>query len=303
VRIGVDLGGTKIEGVVLDAGGLVVARHRRPTPSESAAAIVKAVAETVAALEEEVGEPCTVGIGTPGAISPATGRMKNSNTTCLNGEPLVELFDQALGRRVRMANDANCFTLSEASDGAAADARVVFGVIIGTGTGGGLVVDGRVLVGPNAIAGEWGHNPLPWVGPADQPLPACYCGKEGCLETYLSGPGMTRDHLARTGQKRTARDIAAAAGNGSEEARATLDAYVDRLARGLASVINVVDPDAIVLGGGLSRIGYLYDVLPARLDAWVFSDSVRTVVTPPRHGDASGVRGAAWLWEAGHDDR
>lgn len=294
MRIGIDLGGTKIEGVILDRGGRIVVRRRRPTPSASCGAIVAAVAETVAELEAEIGTRCSVGIGTPGAISRATGRMKNSNTTCLNGEPLLELLGEAMGREVRIANDANCFALSEAIDGAAHDAEVVFGVILGTGTGGGVVVRQRVLEGTNAVAGEWGHNPLPWLGAEDEPAAECYCGKRGCIETYLSGPGMARDHQHRTGNASTAAEIAA---SNDPAARETLNRYVGRLARGLASVINVVDPEVIVLGGGLSNIDVLYRRLPAELQRWVFSDAVHTRIVRPQHGDSSGVRGAAWLWK------
>jgi predicted NBD/HSP70 family sugar kinase len=301
VRIGIDLGGTKLEGVVLDAGGEIIAKHRRATPTSTCSSIVTAVADVVHTLEAEVGTQCTVGVGTPGAVSPSTGRMKNSNTTCLNGEPLAEQLEAALLRSVRIANDANCFALSEAIDGAGAGAPVVFGVIIGTGTGGGLVVRRRVLVGPNAIAGEWGHNPLPWATDADRPAADCYCGKAGCLETYLSGPGMARDHRAHTGREMTAQQIGEDAAKGDAKARETIRRYTRRLARGLAVVINTVDPDVIVLGGGLSNIEQLYPDVVAALSEWLFSDSVRTRVVPPVHGDASGVRGAAWLWEDDDD--
>ncbi len=290
MRLGIDLGGTKIEALVLDERGAERARRRIATPSHSCEAIVGAIRELVVDIEREVG-PCRVGIGTPGAISPETGRMKNSNTTCLNGEPLRDQLAQALGREVRIANDANCFALSEAVDGAGAGARVVFGVIIGTGTGGGIVVDGRVLEGPNAIAGEWGHNPLPW---SPEEGVACYCGKRGCIETWLSGAGMARDHLAHSGEALDAEAIAARAARGHPAARDTLDRYRRRLAGALASVINLLDPDVIVLGGGLSNISALYPDLP--LGDYVFSDAVRTPVRRARHGDASGVRGAAWLW-------
>lgn len=296
MRIGIDLGGTKIEGVVLDGAGTVIRRRRVPTPAHSCSAIVEAVRALVGSLEAEVG-PCSVGVGTPGAVSPATGLMKNSNTTCLNGQPLSSLFEAALAREVRIANDANCFALSEAIDGAGRGAEVVFGVIIGTGTGGGVVVRRRPLTGPNAIAGEWGHNPLPWAGRDDEPPRPCYCGRRGCLETYLSGRGMAATHRARTGDERSARQIAEAAAAKEAEAEQTLDTYVDQLARGLASVINVLDPDVIVLGGGLSNIAGLYTALPDALAPWVFTDVVATRIAPPEHGDASGVRGAAWLWE------
>jgi fructokinase len=232
----------------------------------------------------------------PGTISPATGLVKNANSTWLLGHPLGSDLSRLLRRDVRLANDANCFALSEASDGAAAGAGCVFGVIVGTGTGGGIVVNGRVLTGPNAIAGEWGHNPLPWPGPHEQPGPACWCGKNGCIETFLSGPGLSRDHLAATGEKRSAAEIAAAAGLGDAGAAAALARYAGRMARALASVIDILDPDVIVLGGGLSNLSHLYEEVPSLWGRWVFSDRVETPLLPPRWGDASGVRGAAWLW-------
>jgi fructokinase len=291
MRVGVDLGGTKIEAIALDHRS-VLARRRVATPRESAASIVRALGDLVRELEAEVGQRGTVGIGTPGAISPATGLLKNSNTTALNGTPLDRLLAAELEREVRVANDANCFALSEAVDGAAAGARVVFGVIIGTGTGGGVVVDGQVLTGKNAVAGEWGHNPLPWPRPEDG-SPPCYCGKRGCIETYLSGPGLARDHREHTGEDLSAAEIAARGDAGS---MATIARYVDRLARGLATVINLLDPDVIVLGGGVSRIDAIYPALPAALGRWVAGGAVATPVVPALHGDASGVRGAAWLW-------
>ena len=232
----------------------------------------------------------------PGTISPATGLVKNANSTWLLGRPVGEDLRRLLGRDVRLANDANCFALSEASDGAAAGASCVFGVIVGTGTGGGIVVNGRVLTGPNAIAGEWGHNPLPWPGPHEQPGPACWCGKSGCIETFLSGPGLSRDHLAATGEERSADQIAAAAAAGDARAAATLARYTGRMARALASVVNVLDPDVIVLGGGLSNVARLYSEVPRLWQAWAFSDRLDTRLVSPRWGDASGVRGAAWLW-------
>ncbi len=232
----------------------------------------------------------------PGTISPATSLVKNANSTWLLGRPLGTDLSRLLDREVRLANDANCFALSEASDGAAAGAACVFGVIVGTGTGGGIVVNGRVLTGPNAIAGEWGHNPLPWPGPHEQPGPACWCGKCGCIETFLSGPGFARDHRAATGEERTAGEIAAAAGTGDAGAAASLDRYAARMARALASVVNVLDPDVIVLGGGLSNVARLYSEVPRLWQAWAFSDRLDTRLVPPRWGDASGVRGAAWLF-------
>lgn len=292
MRLGIDLGGTKIEALVIDDHGAERARRRIATPAHSCEAIVTAIAELVRELEREVGG-CDVGIGTPGAISPETGVMKNSNTICLNGQPLRKLIGDALGREVRLTNDANCFALSEAVDGAGSEGRVVFGVIIGTGTGGGIVVDRRVHVGPNAVAGEWGHNPLPW---SSDEGAACYCGKRGCIETWLSGAGMARDHLAHGGEALDAKQIASAAERGDAGAGATIARYRRRLAQSLASVINVLDPDVIVLGGGLSNIASLYADLP--IADYVFSDSVRTPVRRAHHGDASGVRGAAWLWRA-----
>ena len=295
-RIGIDLGGTKIEGIVLSAAGLVVAGRRIATPREDYDGTVRAVAGLVSALEAETGTRGAVGVGTPGAISRATGVVKNSNSTWLNGRPLHLDLERALGRPVRLANDANCFALSEACDGAAAGAEVVFGVIVGTGTGGGVVIRQQVLTGPNAIAGEWGHNPLPW--PASEELPGdpCYCGLRGCIETFLSGPGLAADHARVTGAARSSADIAALAAGGDAAADATLRRYEGRMARALASVINVLDPDVIVLGGGLSKLDRLYVNVPAQWARWIFSDRVDTRLVAPLHGDASGVRGAAWLW-------
>ena len=295
-RIGIDLGGTKIEGIVLSAKGLVVAGQRIATPREDYDGTVRAVAGLVAALEAETGTRGTVGVGTPGAISRATGVVKNSNSTWLNGRPLHLDLERALGRPVRLANDANCFALSEACDGAAAGAEVVFGVIVGTGTGGGVVIRQQVLTGPNAIAGEWGHNPLPWPDPAELPGDPCYCGLRGCIETFLSGPGLSADHARVTGAARSSADIAVLAAAGDAAAEATLQRYEGRMARALASVINVLDPDVIVLGGGLSKLDRLYRNVPVQWARWVFSDRVDTQLVAPRHGDASGVRGAAWLW-------
>ncbi|MCX4243473.1 ROK family protein [Paraliomyxa miuraensis] len=306
MRIGIDLGGTKIEIVALDSAGTEVVRRRIPTPrafapedrpEEVYARIVDALVGLVHGVEAELGGArASVGIGTPGAVSPATGRIKNSNTTCLIGRPLQEDLEQALQRPVRLSNDANCFALSEASDGAAAGAEVVFGVILGTGVGGGIVVSGRPLAGRNAIAGEWGHNPLPWPTDDERPGPACYCGRHGCIETFLSGPGLLRDHVTRGGARTDGAELAAAAARGEPLARETLERHADRLARALASVINVLDPDAIVLGGGVSNIRWLYEAVPQRWGAWVFSDRVDTALRPAAHGDSSGVRGAAWLW-------
>jgi fructokinase len=296
-RIGVDLGGTKIEVVALAADGGETLRYRVDTPRHDYAATIKAITELVLAAENRLGEAATVGIGTPGAISPASGLLKNSNSTWLNGKPLQRDLEFALQRQLRIANDADCFTLSEASDGSGAGASSVFGVILGTGTGGGLVFDGRLVSGPNAIAGEWGHNPLPWPHADEQPGSACYCGKTGCLETWLSGPALEREYRQLAGRSFTATEVAQRDQAGSDAlAIVCLDTYVDRLARGLASVINLLDPEVIVLGGGVGNIDRLYRDVPGRWGRYVFSDSVDTRLLRPLHGDSSGVRGAAWLW-------
>lgn len=296
MRIGIDLGGTKIEGLVLDAGGMEIARHRIPTPRDDYRQTLAAIASMVQTLEGNLEERCSVGVGTPGVLSPVTRLMKNANSVCLNGKPLGSDLSETLGRPVRLANDANCFALSEAVDGAGKNASVVFGVIVGTGTGGGIVMNRRVHTGPNAVAGEWGHNPLPWPGDTEVPGPPCYCGREGCVETYLSGPGMTRDHRAQTGDVLEPGEIAERAEQGDAACVATLERYVDRMARGLASVLNVLDPDVVVLGGGMSKLSRLYHEVPKRWGRYVFSDRVGTPLLPPVHGDAGGVRGAAWLW-------
>lgn len=296
MRIGVDLGGTKIEIIALADDGAVLLRRRIATPAGDYGATLAAVAELVAATEVEVGRRGTIGIGTPGAISRASGRIKNANSTALNGKPLERDLTERLGRPIRLANDANCFALSEASDGAAAGARVVFGAIVGTGTGGGIVVDGRVLPGRDAIAGEWGHNPLPWTRDDERPGPRCYCGKLGCIETFLSGPGMAKLFAARTGRVLAVPEIAAAAAAGDGEAEEELARYADRLARGLAHVVNILDPDAIVLGGGLSNLTGLYSAVPRLMQRYVFSDAFDTPIRAAQHSDSSGVRGAAWLW-------
>lgn len=294
MRIGIDLGGTKTEIIALSARGDCRLRERLATP-DGYEAIIANTAGMVRDAETRLGPASTIGIGTPGALSPATGRIKNSNSTVLNGKPLLRDLEAALQRPVHMANDADCFTLSEATDGAGQGAATVFGVIVGTGCGGGIVVNGRLLSGPNAIAGEWGHNPLPWPGDDDQPLPDCYCGRRGCIETYLSGPGMARDYHHHTGDRLDAAAIAAAASSGETRARAAVERYAERMARGLASVINVLDPQVIVLGGGLSNIRALYTLVPGYWSRYVFSDRVDTVLRPAAHGDSSGVRGAAWL--------
>ena len=296
MRIGIDLGGSKIEIIALSAAGEVQTRRRLATPAGDYAGTVEAVVGLVRAVEDELGEQCPVGLGIPGTLSPVNGLVKNANSTCLIGQPFDRDLERALGRPVRIENDANCFALSEATDGSASGLDVVFGVILGTGVGGGLAIGGRPVRGRNAIAGEWGHNPLPWPQDDERPGPGCYCGKTGCIETFLSGPAMAADLAAAAGERRTPEEIAAAAAQGEAAAVAALNRYVDRLARALASVINVVDPDAIVLGGGLSQIAPLYAEVPPRLPRYVFSDAVTTPILPPRHGDSSGVRGAAWLW-------
>ena len=297
-RIGIDLGGSKIEAAALDQGGAMRLRRRIPTPAGDYAGTIAAIGGLVAGLEREIGAHASVGIGIPGTIVAATGLVKNANSTWLIGQPLGRDVEAALGRPVRFANDANCFALSEAIDGAGAGQRTVFGVILGTGVGGGIAIGGRILVGANAIAGEWGHNPLPAPRPEELPGPACYCGRSGCIETFLSGPGMAADHRRHFAEDLSAAEIADGAERGDERCHATLDRYIDRLARGLATVINLVDPDAIVLGGGLSAIGALYREVPRRWGRYVFSDRVDTRLLAPLHGDASGVRGAAWLWPA-----
>jgi fructokinase len=298
MRIGIDLGGTKIEGIVLRDDGQEIARRRIPTPPGTYEAILQAIAGLVAELEDRAGARCTVGIGTPGAISPATGLIKNANSTRLIGHPLDRDLERLLDRPVRVANDANCFAVSEASDGAAAGADVAFCVILGTGVGAGLAVGARALPGAHAIAGEWGHNPLPQPFDDERPGPLCYCGRHGCIETWLSGPALARQFEALTGQRTDAISIASLAGQGNQAAAALLERYCHRLARSLGMVINIVDPDVIVLGGGLSGIAALYRRVPQLWGPFIFSEPghIRTRLLPPRHGDSSGVRGAAWLW-------
>ena len=295
LRMGVDLGGTKIEALVLDGAGEALARERVATPSGDYSATLQALAGLVGRLEARVGCRCRVGIGMPGAFSRVTGRVKNSNSVCLNGQPLRQDLESLLGRSLRFANDADCFALSEATDGAARHAAVVFGVILGTGTGGGICVDGKLLAGPNAITGEWGHNPLPWPQADELPGRQCYCGRQGCIETWLSGPGLAQDYREHSARDLAAPAIILAAGEGDAVALAALDRYVDRLARALAAVINILDPDCIVLGGGLSNYARLYQAVTSRWGNYVFSDRVETRLVPARYGDSSGVRGAAWL--------
>lgn len=299
MRIGIDLGGTKIEAIALDLEGSERFRRRVSTPATDYNAIIRSIAELVETAERELGiAGSTVGVATPGALSPVTGRIKNSNTTVLIGKPLDTDLECALRRPVRLANDANCFALSEATDGSAVGAEVVFGVIVGTGTGGGLVIRGQVVAGANAIAGEWGHNPLPWPLDDERPGSACYCGRFACIETFLSGPGLARDFERATGRKVSGEQVAqAAAAGGDLDAENALARYEDRMGRALASVINVLDPAVIVLGGGLSNIERLYERVPRAWAKYVFSDSVVTRLVRAKYGDSSGVRGAAWLWD------
>ncbi|MBL27725.1 MAG: fructokinase [Rhodospirillaceae bacterium] len=299
MRIGVDLGGTKIEVAAIDEAGTVVDRVRRPTPRDDYDGTIEAIAALVDTVETRLGRRCTVGVAMPGALSPATGRIKNANSTWLIGRPFDADLARRLDRPVRLQNDANCLALSEAVDGAAAGAGVVFAVILGTGVGGGLVVGERLIEGRNAIAGEWGHNPLPWPAAEELPGPTCYCGLKGCIETFLSGPALARDHLSATGRSWQVPAILDAAAAGDDAAEAALRRYENRLARAFASVINILDPDVIVLGGGLSNLGRLYDHIPALWSNWAFSDRVDTRLVQARHGDSSGVRGAARLWLAG----
>ena len=292
-RIGVDLGGTKIEVAALDESGAIQWRRRAPTPSDYPG-IVTGIADLVRAAESELAMRATVGVGIPGVVSPATGLVKNANSLVLIGHPLDKDLGSALGREIRVENDANCFALSEAVDGAGAGCRVVFGVIIGTGCGGGIVVDRRVVDGRNRIAGEWGHTPLPWPEPDELPFPQCWCGQAGCLELYLAGPG-----LARSCDGPGARDastIPARAAAGDVRAQAALDRHTARLARGLAVICNILDPDVIVLGGGLSNMAHLYTQVAPLMIARMFSDVADTPIRPNVHGDSGGVRGAAWLW-------
>ncbi len=298
IRLGIDLGGTKIEIIALAQDGRELLRRRVATPRDDYSAILDAVAELVRDAEAELGDRGSVGIGTPGSISRATGLLRGSNSVCLNGKPIKADLETLLGREVPITNDANCFALSEATDGAAAGADVVFGVILGTGVGGGIVVCGHVLTGPNAIAGEWGHNPLPWPKDDERPGPACFAGHSGCIETFLSGPGIERDHLRAFGEALTSHDIGARAAIGDAACEATMRRYEERLARALAHVVNILDPDVIVLGGGMSNVQRLYAGVPALWRSWVFSDRVDTRLVKHRYGDSSGVRGAAWLGAA-----
>jgi fructokinase len=296
MRIGIDLGGTKIEALAIDSKGNELVRHRINTPRDDYAATVQAIVGLVDRIEKEIGSKGTVGAGIPGSISNVTGLVKNANSTWLNGRPLHRDLTAALSREVRVANDANCFAVSEATDGAAAGKHVVFGVILGTGCGGGVAIDGHVHSGPNGVGGEWGHNPLPWLHANETPGPVCYCGKRGCMEMWVSGTGVARDYKETTGRERTTKEIMKDFELGEADALAAVDRLVDRLARGLANVINILDPDVLVVGGGLSRVQHLYHALPEKLPQYVFGGEVATSILQAKFGDSSGVRGAAWLW-------
>ncbi len=298
IRIGIDLGGTKIEAIALEDDGTIRARRRVPAPHGDYRATVTALRDLAQAVEGEANATGPIGVGIPGTISPATGLIKNANSVWLIGHALDRDLADATARSVRLANDANCFALSEASDGAGAGHGVVFGVILGTGCGSGIVVDGRIVSGPNSIAGEWGHNPLPWPQPDELPGPKCYCGKFGCQETFMAGTGLERDFREQTGRDLKGIDIVAAADAGDAQAEAALQRYEHRLARGLAAILNVLDPDVVVLGGGMSNQDRLYRNVPKLWGAFVFSDTVVTPLVKNKHGDSSGVRGAAWLWPA-----
>ncbi len=301
MRIGIDLGGTKIEGILMADDSRIIKRVRIPTPANDYEGQISAIASIVSALELDSGSSrLPVGLGHPGAVSPATGKIKNANSICLNGRALREDLAAAIGREIRMANDADCLAVSEQADGAAAGAANAFAVILGTGVGGGAIINGRLLSGPNGIAGEWGHNPLPWADPEwdEVPGPLHWDERHGAIEAWLSGPGMSADHMRRSGESMTAAEITAGAAMGAADCEVTLQRYEHRLARALATVINVLDPEVIVLGGGLSHIKRLYQNVPAIWGQWIFSDTVTTDLRPALHGDSSGVRGAAWLWPA-----
>lgn len=295
MHIGIDLGGTKIEVLLLDTGGRECFRKRVPTPQGQYDATLQTIRALVEQAEQQAAQVCTLGIGTPGAISPATGLMKNSNSVVLNGRPVRDDLENVLQRKIRIENDANCFTLSEATDGAGAGATVVLGVIVGTGTGAGIIVHGQILTGANAIGGEWGHNPLPWPQPDELPGKPCYCGQHGCIETWLSGPGFEAEYRLASGVACTSAEIVQLAAQGDVLAEQQLQAYEERMAKSLAHIINVLDPNVIVLGGGMSNIQRLYLNVPQRWGKYVFSDQVSTRLLAPRFGDSSGVRGAAWL--------
>jgi len=298
MRIGIDLGGTKIEAIALNDKGQEVYRKRIDSPQGSYQKTINAICNLIIKIETTMQATGTVGLGIPGTLSPQSGLVKNANSTWLIGQPLKNDLETKLNREVRIENDANCFVVSEATDGAAQNAEIAFGVIIGTGTGGGIYVRGQSIIGANAIAGEWGHNPLPW--PSSQELPGreCYCGKRGCIETWLSGPGLVKDHQAHNMLQQiiTAKELVNLSERGDEYAEISLQRYEKRLAKSLASIINIIDPNVIVLGGGMSNVNRLYSNVPALWDEFIFSDHVETQLVPPMHGDSSGVRGAAWLW-------
>lgn len=298
MRIGIDLGGTKIEGIALNSDGKELFRKRVNTPQKNYQDTLSAIVDLVCEIESATNSKGSVGMGIPGTISPQTHLVKNSNSTCLIGQPLKTDLEARLKRKIKIENDANCFVVSEANDGSAKSANTAFGVIIGTGTGGGVFIRGHSLIGANAIAGEWGHNPLPWPDENELPGRECYCGKTGCIETWLSGPGFIKDHLLSNQliTPTSAKEIVLQAERGSEFAIATLERYSLRLAKSLATIINVLDPEVIVLGGGMSNIKQLYTDVPKKWGEFVFSDHVSTKLVPPLHGDSSGVRGAAWLW-------
>jgi fructokinase len=296
VRIGVDLGGTKIEIIALDDNCATVPRRRVPTPAGDHCSTIRAIAELVRSAQSQIGSLASVGIATPGALSPQTGLLRNSNSVVLNGRPLDRDIADALGQPVRLENDANCLAISEAVDGAGAGCRVVFGAILGTGVGGGIVIEKQILTGLNRIGGEWGHNPLPWVTETERPGYRCYCGKHGCIETFLSGAGLAREYFSLSQKESPAEQIAAAEEAGEPYAVRSLAMYKHRLARSLAALVNILDPDVIVLGGGISNINTVYDELPELIGRHAFSDEIRTRVVRAAHGDSSGVRGAAWLW-------
>jgi len=296
IRLGIDLGGTKIEIAALARNNKILLRQRIDTPKNDYDATIEAIAQLVVQAESELNTQCAVGIATPGAISPATGLVKNSNSVCLNGRPLKQDVEHRLSRPVRLSNDANCFVLSEWVDGSAQGANSVFGVIVGTGTGGGFVLNGQLITGANAIAGEWGHNPLPWPQSDELPGPECYCGNRGCIETFLSGPGLSAYYEALSGEAVDVEEIVRRSATGDTLAESCLRKYDERMARALASVINIIDPDVIILGGGLSKLERLYSNVTKLWLPYIFSDKVTTRLVPPKHGDSSGVRGAAWLW-------
>jgi len=296
MRIGIDLGGTKTEIIALGNDGQALLRRRIDTPQGDYRGAIQIITDLIFTVEKELNCQGSVGIATPGAVSPASGLIKNANSTCLNGQPFHHDLSNALNREIRIANDADCFALSEAADGAGAGETTVFGVIVGTGTGGGVVINQHLLSGPNAIAGEWGHNPLPWPRPEELPGHACYCGQHGCIETFLSGSGLARQHAAQFKKTLTAIEIVKMAKQGDVDAETSLSLYEDRMARALASIINVIDPHVIVLGGGLSNVSRLYKNVPLLWNKYIFSDRVDTKLRQAKHGDSSGVRGAAWLW-------